>query len=278
MKITKDQALQLLTSLGMADVQLVETKEEADELNPESILDAFLEGKKPVLMQKFESDILPEKLKEAAGKFGGNLKNYIRKASDNVIKTSDLEGKTDEEAINLLKAHLHQSKDQSTEEIRKQMEELIETHKADTDKIKGEYDGKISEQTRKFESININSALSDIIKGIPLLGEDEKMKVDTLAYALNNKFTPKWNEEKKFVELREKENPDKLALNGNNLVDVKQFATEYFTGLGMIKKDTSGEEARNHLPGGNNGPGKGTDFTQPGAGLPFGGLMESLDK
>lgn len=264
MKLTKANVEALLKNLGIQDAQIVD--DEGDEFNEENIINSIFTPKETVFRQKWETEVLPERLKAEAGKFGGLLKGNIKKLSNGSIKEKDMEGKTDAEVLQLFAEHLQKDKDLSTEEIRTQLKSVTESHAEEIEKIKQEYDGKLSEQSQKFDEINMEAYYTDLVNGLPLMGDDVKVKADTLRNAINAKYKPVWDAEKKAVELRERDNPDKLAIAGDKIIDPKSFAQDYFKGLGMVKTDMSKEKATDHIDKGSGEPSK-TDMTNTG--LPF---------
>ena len=125
MKITKSNLELLLKNIGIQDVQIVEDDKEADEFNADSIVNSIFSPKEVLLRQQWETEVLPEKLRAEAGKFGGILKNNIKKLSNGLIKGSDLEGKSDEEVLQIFAEFLQKDKDTSTEGLREQIKEII---------------------------------------------------------------------------------------------------------------------------------------------------------
>lgn len=277
MKLTQANLTKLLASLGLQDVQVVEDEKEADQFNGDEIINKFLESKKPIFMQNFESEILPEKLKAEAGKFGGNLKNSIKKLSNSQIKDSDLAGKTDAEVLQIFADFLHKDKDSSTEDLRNQIKTLSASQTEALEKLKEEYEGKLSGKDKEFDGFQIESYLGDLVNGLPLLGDDPKVKIGALKSAIESNYSPVWNRDKKELELREKQNPERFAqLNENTLLTPKTYAENFFKGLGMVKTDMSNEKATDHVEGGN-GAGNSTDF-QNRTDMPFASVLAGMEQ
>lgn len=276
MKLTQANLIKLLSSLGLQDVQVVEDEKDADQFNGDEIINGFLETKKPVFMQNFESEILPERLKAEAGKFGGNLKNNIKKLSNSLIKDSDLAGKTDSEVLQIFAEFLNKDKDASTEDLRNQMKTLSESQQSTIDKLKQEYEGKLSGKDKEFDSFHIESYLGKLVNELPLLGEDPAVKIGALKSNIESNYSPVWNREKKELELREKQNPERFAqLNENTLLTPKTYAENFFKGLGMVKTDMSKENATDHIDKGNGG-GNSTDF-QNRTDMPFASVVAGIE-
>lgn len=267
MKLTKANLDLLLSLIGLQDVQIVENETEADEFNSDSIVQNFLTSKEPVFFQKYETEILPKKLQEKAGEFGGKLKTTLRKLSDNQLKTSDFDGKTDDEALKVFVDFINKNKDASAEELREQMRQLGEQHNSEIEELKSGYEAQIAEQIQKVNDRYMEGYYSDILGQMPLIGEDPKAKLEALKNAINANYKPIWNEAKNEVELREKNNPDKLViLDNSNILTPKAYAEQYFGSLGMIKKDMSNENATDHI---NTGGQPNIGGTPNPNGLPF---------
>lgn len=277
MKLTQSNLKKLLAHLGIQDVQLVEDEKEADQFNDDELINAFLETKKPIFMQNFESEILPEKLKAEAGKFGGNLKNTIKKLSNSQIKDSDLAGKKDDEVLQIFADFLHKDKDASTEDLRTQIKTLSESQNEAIAKLKEEYEGKLAGKDKEFDGFHIDSYLGTLINELPLLGDDPKVKIGVLKSAIDANYSPVWNRQKNELELREKENPERFAqLNENTILSPKTYAENLFKGLGMVKKDMSNERATDHVDAGSM-IGNKTDMQVAGNELPFANVVAAME-
>lgn len=278
MKITKANLERLHKALGLQDVQVVDDEKEADEFNEESIINNFLQPKEQIFRQKWESEVLPEKLKAEAGKFGGILKNNIKKLSNGNIKASDLEGKTDEESLQIFVEFLQKDKDTSTDGLRQQIKELAESNSAEIEKLRGDYEGKLSQKDKETNDIFIENYLGELVGTIPLIGDDNKAKISVLKNAIESKYSPVWNREKKDLELREKENPERFAmLDQNTILNTKSFAENMFKGLGMIKTDMSKEKATDHIDTGNQNQQNQTQ-QQQSTGLGFQAFEEAFNQ
>lgn len=277
MKLTQSNLKKLLAHLGIQDVQLVEDEKEADQFNDDELINTFLETKKPIFMQNFESEILPEKLKAEAGKFGGNLKNTIKKLSNSQIKDSDLAGKKDDEVLQIFADFLHKDKDASTEDLRTQIKTLSESQNEAIAKLKEEYEGKLAGKDKEFDGFHIESYLGSLVNELPLLGDDPKVKIGVLKSAIESNYSPIWNRQKNELELREKENPERFAqLNENTILSPKTYAENLFKGLGMVKTDMSNERATDHVERGSN-VGSKTDMQVAGNELPFASVVAAME-
>lgn len=279
MKITKANLERLHKALGLQDVQVVDDEKEADEFNEETIINNFLQPKEQIFRQKWDSEVLPEKLKAEAGKFGGILRNNIKKLSNGNIKASDLEGKTDEESLQIFVEFLQKDKDTSTEGLRQQIKELAESNSAEMEKLKGDYEGKLSQKDKETNDIFIENYLGELVGQIPLIGEDNKAKISVLKNAIESQYSPVWNREKKDLELREKENPERFAmLDQNTILNTRSFAENMFKGLGMIKSDMSKEKATDHVETGNQHQQQHQTQQQQANGLGFQAFEEAFNQ
>lgn len=246
MKLTIEQIQAIFRGLGIAQaVEVVSNAEEANkEFNADNLLKSFADSREAVYMAKFNEEVLPEKLKAVAGEFGGKLNGYIRKASNNQIPLVELEKLSDAEKINKLVEILDGNKSKDTEEIRTQLTQAIESHNTEIEKIKSEYDSKLKDADQRLTDYKVSEYLmTKVLPEIPLVDGDNKIRASLLKSALTEKYHLAINE-KDEVELRDKENTEKPILDPekNTFIQPKQFASEFFGGLGIIKQDNRSSE------------------------------------
>lgn len=248
MKVTLAQLQGLFQALGVAQaVEIVNSVEESDkDFNADNLLKNFADSKEPIYLAKFNETILPEKIKAVAGEFGGKLNGYIRKASDNQIPLSDLETLSDQDKIVKLVELLNSNKGKDTEELRKQITETIEKHTSEVEKIKSEYEQKITASESRFFDVQVSDFIQNkLLSDIPLIDGDAKIRAGLLKSALSEKYHLVFND-KNELELRDKENKEAPVIDKekNAIYQPKQFATEFFTGLGIVKNDNRQEPTR----------------------------------
>lgn len=245
MKLTLAQLQGLFQAMGVAQaVEIVTSEEEANkDFNAETLLKTFSDSKKPIHLAEFNETILPEKIKAVAGEFGGKLNGYIRKVSDNQISLADLEALTDQDKINKLVEVLNANKGKDTEELRKQIAETIEKHNSETDKLKSEYEQKLAASENRFFDVQVTDFIQNkLLSDIPLIDGDAKVRANLLKSALSEKYHLVFND-KNELELRDKQNTESPVIDKekNTIYQPKQFATEFFTGLGIVKTDNRQE-------------------------------------
>lgn len=245
MKLTLTQLQGLFQALGVAQaVEIVTNAEEADkDFNADNILKSFSDSKEAIYLAKFNETVLPEKIKAVAGEFGGKLNGFIRKASDNQIPLSDLEALSDQEKVNKLVEVLAANKGKDTEELRKQISETIEKHNSEIEKLKGDYETKISDSEKRFFDVQVSDYIQNkLLSDIPLIDGDSKIRAGLLKNALSEKYHLVLNDNSE-LELRDKNNIEAPVIDKekNVIYQPKQFATEFFTGLGIIKTDNRQE-------------------------------------
>lgn len=245
MKLTLAQLQRLFQAMGVAQaVEIVTSEEEANkDFNAENLLKTFSDSKKPIHLAEFNETILPEKIKAVAGEFGGKLNGYIRKVSDNQISLADLEALTDQEKINKLVEVLNTNKGKDTEELRRQITETIEKHNSEIEKLKSEYEQKLTASENRFFDVQVTDFIQNkLLSEIPLIDGDAKVRAGLLKSALSDKYHLVFND-KNELELRDKQNIESPVIDKekNTIYQPKQFATEFFTGLGIVKTDNRQE-------------------------------------
>src|SRR5690606_18646944 len=190
--------------------------------------------------------------------FGGKLNGFIRKASDNQIPLADLEKLTDQEKINKLVELLNANKGKDTEELRKQINDTVEKHNAEIENLKKEYDKKLIASEARLSDYKVSDFLATkVIPKIPLVDGDMKIRTSLLKSALAERFNLVMND-KNELELRDKDNIEKPVIDTekNAIYQPEQFASEFFTGLGIVKTDNRGSETKTDVPGGGDEPPK----------------------
>ena len=245
MKLTNKQAAELLKVLTAQAVEIVgdDSTEAEKDFTPQGAIDKFLAGRKPVFQKEFEDSILPERLKAFAGEIGGKLRSAVRKASGNQIKLADMEGKTDDEVVQMLADHLATTKDADANTLREQIKKLVDDHKAEFDKLKAEHATALTAEQKKFTELKVDEWFQGLVKGLPLGEGDAVARAKALKAALADEYGYVWDETKKVVELREKDKPESPVIKDNMVFEPKTFAESYFKALGMVKSDTSGTSA-----------------------------------
>ena len=246
MKLTLTQLQGLFQALGVAQaVEIVTNAEEAEkDFNADNLLKSFSDSKEAIYLAKFNETVLPEKIKAVAGEFGGKLNGFIRKASDNQIPLSDLESLSDQDKVNKLVEVLAANKGKDTEELRKQISETIEKHNSEVEKLKGEYEAKISDSEKRFFDVQVSDFIQNkLLSEIPLIDGDSKIRAGLLKNALSEKYHLVLNDNNE-LELRDKNNIEAPIIDKekNVIYQPKQFATEFFTGLGIVKTDNRQEQ------------------------------------
>lgn len=245
MKLTKEQIQSLFQKLGFAQaVEIVESIEEADStFNADAELNKFIESKEPIYMAKFNESVLPEKIKEVAGEFGGKLNGYIRKASNNQIPLTDLQNLSDADKISKLVEILDVNKGKDSEELRSQLTKAIEDHTKEIEKLKSEHQTELTNSNNRLNDYKISEYISTkVIPEIPLVDGDVKIRTDLLKSALTAQYNLVLND-KNEVDIRKKDNIElPVIVKDNTFLTAKDFATEYFGGIGIIKKDNRHDE------------------------------------
>lgn len=246
MKLTIDQIQKVFLGLGVAEpVEIVNTEDEANkDFNPDSFISEFINSKEEVFNAKYNETILPQKLKEVAGEFGGKLNGYIRKASNNQIPLSELQNLQDSEKISKLVEILDTNKGKDTEALRNQLTNAINEHTQEIERIKEENKKELLKANNKLNDFKITDYLEKtILPNIPLVDGDNKIRTNLLKSTLMNEFNLVYNDEKGVVDVRKKDDINLPVISkDNNLLKIEDFATDFFKGLGVVKIDNRHEK------------------------------------
>lgn len=239
MKLTKEQIQAVFSGLGIAQaVEIVSTIEEADStFNADETLNSFIATKEPIFLAKFNESVLPDKIKEVAGEFGGKLNGYIRKASNNQIPLADLQSLSDAEKISKLVEILDSNKGKDSEELRNQLTKTIADHTTEIERLQSENQTALNLSERKLVDYRISDYITTkVLPNIPLVDGDVKIRTDLLKSALSQKHHLVMND-KNELELRDLEKNESPVIIDNKFLTPSDFANEFFSGLGIVKKD-----------------------------------------
>ncbi|WP_312208280.1 hypothetical protein [Empedobacter sp.] len=265
MKLTKEQIQALFQKLGIAEaVEIVNSAEEVDTtFNADEKLNEYIQSKEPVFLAKFNESILPDKIKEVAGEFGGKLNGYIRKASNNQIPLADLQNLSDSEKISKLVEILDANKGKDSEDLRNLLKKTNEEYTSEIERIKSEHETELLNSNNRLNDYKISDYLATkVLPEIPLVDGDAKIRTELLKTALSAQYNLVLND-KNEVEIRKMDNIESpVIVKDNTFLTPKDFASEYFTGIGIVKTDNRHDETRSDK--GNQAPSNATSFSNAG--------------
>ncbi len=238
LKITTVQALALLSAAGAPPVEIVaDEKDASTEFSADAALASIDEARTAVIRPKIEGEIRTEVSKAAAGKSAGTIRSIVKRKFG--LKEADLEGLNEEQMIEKGLTTRDEKLSKDTEELRKEITDLTEKHAGELSKKEDEWKGKVKDAEDRYTERDIDEYLAAQVKGVPRTGGNELAQARQLKAHLRDTYNIVWNAEKKAVELREKANPEKLAMNavGNQLLALGDVTRTFLTDLGVAATD-----------------------------------------
>lgn len=244
MKLTAEQAIQFLSSLGVSGAELVENETDSD-FNRESALSEIDNSRMPVLKSKYEAEWTPEFEKKISGKVGGTLETLLSRKFGIPRKNLQGDGLSDSEKIDMaIQFHSEQSgKTESAlqDEIRKMISEkesLLSTHENALKEVENTWRG-------KFNQKEINAQYRSALDKAPISqrADKEALTADFAAY-MANKYHLSYNEALKAVEYFQKDNPAIPAQSesASGKIDLNTEMEQYFKPRGLWEVSTANNE------------------------------------
>lgn len=265
LKLSATQALALIKQLGV-DAELVADDQATNDLKFDDAIAAVDNSRGRILRPEIESELRDQLTSSLAGKFGGDLRAHLRRLSNGQLKTSDLKELKDEEAIQKFMDVMIGQKDQSLEEIRTQQKNQLQEWESEKVRLLAEKDSEYSKLKTWYIEKDIDSLLEAALTEVPRTGGNIKAQSQLAKSYLRSKYKDHYDEEKKELELRDFTNPEKLALNGNIAIQLKDVLTEFAKETGILKTDMRNEDPTKHLDGGGNNNNSGNNYiSTPGS-------------
>ena len=248
-KISIAAALALLAALGAPVADIVADEKDADQdYSQDEALKAVDESRTAIIEPKL-TEALTEKISVAvAGKSAGTVRTILARLTG--IKRAEFEGlNSEEEMIQKALEHYSANSSKSTEELRKQLTDVSAAHTKALEDKEQEWGKKVKDAQDKYIERDIDAALAEEVKKIPRSGGDPSRQAQLLKTALREKYHLHYDEEKKAVQLRRKDNPDVPALNeaGTLPIGVSDSAKTFLTDMGLVVKDTRHEDPNETL-------------------------------
>lgn len=243
LKLSAKQAERLINQLG-ADVELVaDDQATADkDLKFDEAISAVDASRGAIIKPNIEADLRESLTSSIAGKFGGDLRAKVRRLSNNQLKTSDLEGLKDDEVLQKLIDSVVGQKDQNLEDIRNQQRNQLAEWEAEKLALIATKDKEFTELKTKYTERDIVSAIQNELSGIPLTGGDKAIIASLARTFVGERYHTHYDETKKAVELRDLANKEKIALNGQVAVQLKDVLQDFAKSAGILKTDMRTED------------------------------------
>lgn len=242
MKLTHQQAIDLLGKAGVKDVELVDNESADPSYNPDEALHAIDETRVGFHRPSIEREVEEAAKIAAGGKYGGILRQQLSKLTG----TPNAELKAiakDEDAI----AHaLNQYKDTLSADDRTRQEAMENERKSWSEKEKAlvdEWSSKLQAQVDRFNDREIDSWIADELKDAPLLSTADRTHVaKLLKNELRSQFELQYDETGKRAKVIDP--ATKLEARnaaGNDNFKLKEFAEKALQPYGLWATDMRGQ-------------------------------------
>lgn len=237
MKVTAQQAIELLKHAGLQDAALVEDEKES-EYERDGALQAIDNARGEYIKPKIEEMLRSEIEGKIAGKVGGTLERILIRETG--IDAAQFKGITkDDDKIKLAVQHFMKSQDADKQDIQSELQKIADKHQQEKELLAKEWETKYGELNEKYVSRDTEEYLRTFLKDKPVLG-DRDVAAKDLHRFLKDDFIVKYNEEKKAAELYSRANPAMPAMNsaGTLPLDLAEYAKEKFKPRNMWADDT----------------------------------------
>lgn len=245
-KMTAKQVHELIKQLGV-DVEIVADDQADAAFKYEDAITDVDNSRSPIIKPTLEAAIKADLTKQLAGKHGGDLRAHLRRLSNNVLKTSDLEGLKDEEALQKFLDTMLGQKDSSLEDIRNQMKTKLQEAEDEMNRRVAEKDQALTALRTQYNERDIDALLETALTEVPRTGGNVKTQASLAKAYLRSKFKDHYDEANRTLELRDLANPERPALKGNIAVQLKDVMTEFAKESGILKTDNRTENPNDHV-------------------------------
>lgn len=212
-KLTQKQLMELLTSIGVEDVEVVGDDAADNNINLQEIIQAIDGNRKPIISQQ----VLAEKEQELNKSISGKLHNAYRSALSKKLGVDPnmIAGKDAAEAIELAMAHFKSTLGDENKSSAEQLQKVMDAHAAELKKLQDSSKAEVTQLQEKLSSYAINRILAAKyggVKNIPDNLDREVLQGDFINHLKNN-FHIAISADEKDIELYDKNNPTQRVLN-----------------------------------------------------------------
>lgn len=251
-KLTVAQATALLKAAGAPVVEIVTDEAQATpDFKESAVLAEIDKARMPIIRQQIEQSVKDEVSSSVKGATAGMFKSALVRAfkatgiSRNELDKYDDEDKMLEDLLGKYNAKFSQD----TEQLRGEIKALTEKQSAVIAEKEKEWQEKVKEAQQKYIERDIDEALSAIVKEIPRTGGNEMVQARQLKQFLRDQFHIHYDEQKRGIELRDKEKNESLAMNDTKTdwLKVQDVAKSFLSDLGVVATDNRHASAQDAM-------------------------------
>lgn len=238
-KVTATKLIEFLNNLGVQGVEVVDNDTDVD-FDPEEGLKTVDMARRKILEPQIIQE-QSEKIKgEIAGKNAGTFRSLLVRNFG--IDRKELDNLNDEEMLKKALSHHDGKFSKDTEDLRKEIQDMVEKHNGNIAKVREEYEGKLTEAQLRYIDRDIDEAILNEIKDAPLpKGANRVALAKQLKAELRNEAHIEYDETTKGIHLRDRSNKEKKLYNSNGTAELKIIdkAKDFFSNLGIWETNTS---------------------------------------
>lgn len=248
MKFTTEQAVKFLKLAGLADAEVVAEEAEST-YNQDTALKLVDTSRTAIIQPQIEASLKDSLIGAEQGKLNAVFTAALVKATG--ASRTELDKLQDvNEKISHAVAHKTKSLEGNQKEVEERLNEILTKHSEETEALKTEYEGKISEATNKYVQRDIQNYLAGKLGEAPLPAETDRLiAANDFQKYLADKYHVSYDEAGKLVKLYDKANTQMPALNESktNPVDIMQEAESYFKPRGLWHNDMRKKNPKEEL-------------------------------
>lgn len=239
LKLTLQQALNLLSAAGVPNAEIVENETDST-YNQDEALSAIDTARQAIIEPKVLAANKDALLKEIEGKSFNSARSKISQLTG--IPTAELKDLNHTEMIAKGLQHYQSNLGKDKEELIKERDTIVANHAKDKEGIVKDWEAKLKASEEKYYDKEILSYIAKVhkdAKGLPAnVNRDELAKNYKLN--LSQRAILKFNEQSGEVEMYDRANPDKrLFTNDSQTVYAKvdDFMKTDYTTMGLWNED-----------------------------------------
>lgn len=242
MKLTANQAAELLKAAGLAHAEVVENDSDSD-FDMDEGLSAIDSSRTEIIRPRLLETEKPLLEKEFTGKLNGTLNRVLARVTGMSAKDFT-EGMSYEEKVKLAMDHVHAKAGEGSKAAADQIEEIRQAIIAEKDTEVNEWRGKHDMLVEKTTRAAKLAYMQKWIADKPIKGDKIVAAEDLLEYAEKD-FVVKYDESKGEIGLFSKTNPELPAMNAANtqMIDLTEYAKNQFK-----RRDNWAEDTRHINP------------------------------
>jgi hypothetical protein len=253
MKITAQQAADLFKVLGLQDVVLVaeESESEYTEETEDAVIAAVDQSRTPIIKTRLETDVKETLEKSVLGRVNGSVRSVFARVLG-VNRKSLTEDMTFEQMAEAAANHYKGTLSEDKASHQQQIDDIIAANEQALTAKENDWTGKYNSLNEKYIKRDRIETLSKTFDKAPFPKDyDRNVGISDFDQYLNENYHVVYNEDK-TIDLFEKANPEKVAMNAanNKKISLNEIGVNYFKPRGAWMENLSREDI-NSMPKGN---------------------------